>query len=104
VRPRKKLTCQHCAREIGSLEPKETNATLIARALGVGPKHLSELAIAVYGHDSHDMRRRISASLKHNMTGLVEPVDGKGTWRLVGTTGRLHSVNDQVAEMFRMFT
>ena len=101
---RKKVVCEHCRRDLAAPEPTETNATIIARALGTGDKNLGELAVAVYGIDAPEMRRRISASLKNSMIGLVESVDDRGTWRLIGSTGRLHSVNDRVAEMFRVFT
>lgn len=104
MRKRARVLCENCGCNAVKNEPEETNATVIARALGDGPKHLGELAKAVYGIDQHATRRRISASLKHSMIGMVESVDGKGTWRLVGVNGRLRSVNDCVAEMFRVFT
>jgi hypothetical protein len=95
--------CKHCGHTTEPNVSKGEKRDAILRAMSRGPRTLGQLATAVHGRDTATNRRKVSYLIAQSLRGVLES-DGKGTWSLVGQGGRLHSVNDRVAEMFRMFT
>lgn len=84
------LRCEKCFREDDKAlqrrrAPYAQDASeRMLRALGLGPRNLKQLAVAIYGSDDSSTRRRTSSLLKA-MKPEVEPVDpgsNSGVWRL----------------------
>lgn len=82
ARPQKLHCCPHCGEVVDFVASIGEKREAIVRALSTGPKKLSELAAGVYGVDTARNRRRASSLIKRSLRPDVEPVDGKGTWRL----------------------
>jgi hypothetical protein len=73
--------CEQCQCVLDAAPTFGDKTSAMLRALGTGPKHLRDLAIAMYGRDTANYRRRAATLLKQHRPD-VESVDGKGTWRM----------------------
>lgn len=76
------MLCERCQRVLEPEVAVGAKMATILRAFNLGDRTLGQLALAVYGRDTSSNRRKVSGLIRKCLRDVLEPVDGKGTWRL----------------------